>query len=110
MQDSFRLTGGSAGVENEKRMFTIELGRGALIGNLADLFVPPEVAAAFHFDIILRTLEHDDFADRFRDGLALDLDLQRVVDVLLQRDNAATPETANLASEENAVAGENREL
>src|SRR4029077_9835479 len=59
VQDSFRLSGGTAGVENVKGMFAVEWRRRAIFIDVLQLPVPPNIAFIFYMDFVASPAEHD---------------------------------------------------
>src|SRR5206468_2179289 len=82
VQDSLRLSSGSTGVEKVKRMLAIERCRCAVCIDILQFPVPPNIAAFRHVDLVSGPAENDYALHR-------SAITQRVIDILLQRHNAA---------------------
>ncbi len=85
--DAFRFAGGARGVERVQRMLRIEFGGRAIFRLRRHDFVPPDVAALAHLDLVADALEHQYFSHR----RTL---LQRLIDVLLELDDLPAPPSA----------------
>src|SRR6266853_1691830 len=82
VEDSFRLSGRTAGVKDVKRMFAIESSRWTLVLDIYEHTMPPDVAALFHVDLIVRALENNHAFHRGPDA-------ERVIHIFLERHNPA---------------------
>ena len=63
VQDALGLSRAAAGVEDEQRMFRIELCRRALRARILHQVVPPKIAALLHFDVLLGAFDDDHRVD-----------------------------------------------
>ena len=82
VQDSFRLSGGAAGVKNVERMLAVESSRWAIIIDIFQLAMPPNVAPFLHVDIIVRALKNNHALDRCPAA-------ERVIHIFFERNNSA---------------------
>ena len=82
VEDSFRLPGRTAGVKDVKRMFAIERCRWTIVIDVFELAMPPDIAAFFHVDLIVRALENNHAFHRGPDA-------ERVIHIFLKRHNSA---------------------
>ena len=94
MQNPLGLASGSTGVEDEERMLTAELCRRTDGRCFGDFLMPPEIPSFFHGDLVLCSAENDHGFNGPGDGLTLDLDLEGVIDIFLEGDNASAAITA----------------
>ena len=87
VQHALGFAGRAAGVEDEERMFAVERLGGAIGGGVGHQFVPPEIAARLHVDLLIAAIEDDALLDgrRLRQG---------GIDVLLERHDLAAPPAA----------------
>ena len=87
VQNPFRLSGRTAGVKNVKRMFAVDRRWRTIVIHVLELAMPPNIAALFHVDFIVRALEDNHPLHRCASP-------QRVIHIFFQRNNAAPPITS----------------
>ena len=83
VQHAFWLTGGTGGIQDEQRIFGVHLFRLVFRAGFLNQIAPPQVAPFLPVDFAAGTLEHHHVFDTFDVRI-----LQRVIDILLQRDRA----------------------
>src|SRR4030095_9465190 len=103
VQDAFRFSSRTAGVENVKRMLRIYCDRLAISIHIFQFAMPPNVATFFHVNLSSGSSKNDHSSDR---GSAA----EGVIDILLQGHNRTAPVAAvcrdqcNRAAISNAIA------
>ena len=86
MQDSLRLSGGTAGVENVERMLGIEPHRRAMRIDVLQFAMPPNIATLLHVDLVARASVNNHALHRCAP-------LKRFIHILLERHDRSTPIT-----------------
>ena len=95
VQDALGFAGRSAGIQDEQRRLGIHLRGRALIGNVLELAMPPDIPLFGHLHLIAAATDDDHLLDGRGQGLAGGVtNDQCIIDILLERNDCSPAETA----------------